>query len=184
MNLHILICGGWVDNNMNITYNMNTTGVVLVLCISCSLSVAGSFFGGFINGTEPHFLKVIEADKAKEIYSLAVKLREKHKNELSKFSNPGPGGSDLDEDEYDEYKKITDKLKEETRDSFFCKKAIAFDIKGSKKVRDNYQTNVFTLDGTKRKKDIYEKYIGSNDVEESERMPIELLFQICMNSNT
>ena len=135
MNLHILICGGWVDNNMNITYNMNTTGVVLVLCISCSLCVAGSFFGGFIDGTEPHFLKVIEADKAKEVYSLAVKLREKHKNELSKFSNPGPGGSDLDEDEYDEYKKITDKLKEETRDSFFCKKAIAFDIKGSKKVR-------------------------------------------------
>ena len=75
--------------------------------------------------------KTAEADKAKEVYSLAVKLREKHKNELSKFSNPGPGGSDLDEDEYDEYKKITDKLKEETRDSFFCKKAIAFDIKGT-----------------------------------------------------
>ena len=59
-----------------------------------------------------------------------------------------------------------------------------FDIKGNKKVRDNYQTHVFTLDGTKRKKDIYKKYIGSNDVEESERMPIELLFQICMNPNT
>jgi hypothetical protein len=53
--------------------------ILFVMCaLSCCTSSAGGvggFLGGFIPGTEPHFLKVTEADKMKEIIEGFVKSR-------------------------------------------------------------------------------------------------------------
>ena len=39
--------------------------IVLGLCCCSSFSVAGGWFGGFIPGTDPHFVKTTKLDKVK-----------------------------------------------------------------------------------------------------------------------
>jgi hypothetical protein len=44
---------------------MAAIGVVLALCCCSSSASAGGFFGGFIPGTDPHFVKTTKLDKVK-----------------------------------------------------------------------------------------------------------------------
>jgi hypothetical protein len=65
--------------------------IVILLGLSCcsSLSAAGGWFGGFIPGTEPHFLKTIEAPLMKKLDKKIQKLTQK-RNDMGNFGPEGP----------------------------------------------------------------------------------------------
>ena len=95
---------------------MALVGVLALCCLSSSAS-AGGFFGGLIPGTEPHFLKVTQADKMKEIVD----------GELCKVVKENTN----------------------TEGNFNGKSALS-----------KYSSSVFTLNGSKNKKDLFEQYVG------------------------
>ena len=156
---------------------MAAIAAVVGLCCCSSLSAAGGWFGGFISGTKPHFIKVTDAEKVKELYALAVEIHEKNKKELSKFPAKE---NELNEDERAEYTEIRAKQDAEVRDSDFCKKLKEFDMTAARKVRDDYQLDVTTLGGTKMKGDVFGEYIGSKETLEGERRQVDDLFKICL----
>ena len=88
--------------------------IVILLGLSCcsSLSAAGGWFGGFIPGTEPHFLKAVEAPLMKKLVKEIEKLTKLREG----MGNFGPGGPTNDEDK----KKLSDFF-ERVRNSDTCK---------------------------------------------------------------
>lgn len=138
--------------------------VLLALCCLSSSAGVGGLFGGFIPGTEPHFLKATEADKMKEIVKGFVKHTKEGKEKLKKFPDPGPDMSGLNGEERVEYMKIARDHMQELRDGEFCKvvKENTTDEGNfiGKSALKNYSTDVFTLNGSKNKNVIFEQYAG------------------------
>lgn len=91
---------------------MAAIGVVVGLCCCSSFSAAGGWFGGFIPGTEPHFLKTVEAPLMKEVVEKIEELT-KEKDDMGNF---GPGGPTNDEDK----KKLLDFF-EKVKNSDVCR---------------------------------------------------------------
>jgi hypothetical protein len=137
---------------------------LLALCCCSSSASAGGFFGGFIPGTEPHFLKATQADKMKEIVEGFVKYNKEGKEKLEKFPDPGPDLSGLNNEERVEYMEIARDHTQELRDGEFCKivKENTTDEGNfnGKSALTNYSSSVFTLNGSKNKKVLFEQYVG------------------------
>ena len=131
--------------------------IVLVLCcLSSSAGVVGGFFGGFIPGTEPHLLKTLNAPKFKKIVE-GLKIYKADQDEYEKkFA-----------DDDDERLRVLKNSKDKLRVSDTCDRAR--EIIGSeennkfKPIYRDYPDDIFTLDGTKRKDDVWEKAIGIDD---------------------
>ena len=142
---------------------MALVGVLALCCLSSSAS-AGGFFGRLIPGTEPHFLKVTQADKMKEIIEVLVKHTKEGKEKVSKFPEPGPDLSGLNEEERVEYKQIAKDHMQEFRDGEVCKvvKENTNDEGkfNGKSALTKYSSSVFTINGFKNKKDIFNQYVG------------------------
>ena len=74
---------------------MTTVIITLCLCSSFTASLGfGAFSQGVIPGTEPHYLKVIQADRAKKVFDPIKPVISEYKNELAK---PGSYGFDRKE---------------------------------------------------------------------------------------
>ena len=142
---------------------MALVGVLALCCLSSSAS-AGGFFGGLIPGTEPHFLKVTQADKMKEIVEGFVKSTKEGKEKLEKFPDPGPDMSGLNEEERVEYMEIARDHMQESHDGEVCKVVKEnTNTEGKfngKSALTKYSTNVFTLNGSKNKNVIFDQYVG------------------------
>ena len=85
---------------------------LLTLCCCSSSASAGSYMGGLVSGTEPHFLKTIEAPLMKELVEEVEKLIQE-KGDLGNFGPDGPGDEE-------EKKKLLDFF-EKVRNSDTCK---------------------------------------------------------------
>ena len=142
---------------------MALVGVLTLCCLSSSAS-AGGFFGGLIPGTEPHFLKVTQADKMKEIVEGFVKSTKEGKEKLEKFPDPGPDMSGLNEEERVEYMEIARDHTQELRDGEVCKVVKEnTNTEGKfngKSALSKYSSSVFTLNGSKNKNDLFNQYVG------------------------
>ena len=91
---------------------MAAIGVVLGLCCCSSLASVGSYMGGLVSGTEPHFLKNVEAPLMKKLVEEIEKLT-KEKDDMGNF---GPGGPGNEEDK----KKLLDFF-EKVKNSDVCR---------------------------------------------------------------
>ena len=142
---------------------MALVGVLALCCLSSSAS-AGGFFGGLIPGTEPHFLKVTQADKMKEIVEGFVKYNKEGKEKLEKFPDPGPDLSGLNDEERVEYMEIARDHTQELRDGEVCKVVKEnTNTEGKfngKSALTKYSSSVFTLNGSKNKNDLFNQYVG------------------------
>ena len=72
--------------------------VIITLCLCSSFSASlgfGAFSQGVIPGTEPHYLKVIQADRAKKAFDPIKPVVTEYKD---KFTEPGSDGFDRKED--------------------------------------------------------------------------------------
>jgi len=119
--------------------------VLLALCCLSSSSVVGGFFGGFIPGTGPHYLKVTGLGELGKYESLRTRLI----NTLKPIDGEDEKKAKIEEfrvsnsDEIDEYCAAIKKFAEQTA------------YKGP--------TTVFTIDGTKTDRELVTQTLGSND---------------------
>ena len=159
--------------------------VCAMSCCSSSVSGIGGFVGGFIPRTEPHLLRVTEADKMKKIVEEFVELDEKKKDQLSSFPDPGPDLSILSDEQRVEYIDIVRQFADDLRDGDLCKTVKdATDEDGNfigKKVLKEYVDTVYTLDGTKSKGDVFNEYIGIGD--QISKSDIDNYTRICTASD-
>jgi|SRR6056300_573921 predicted PolB exonuclease-like 3'-5' exonuclease len=141
--------------------------VCAMSCCSSSVGGVGAFITGFIPRTEPHLLRVTEADKMKKIVEEFVEQDEKKKDQLSSFPDPGPDLSILSDEQRVEYTDIVRQFADDLRDGDLCKTVKDLtDEYGNfigKKVLKEYADTVYTLDGTKSKDDVFNEYVGIGD---------------------
>ena len=113
---------------------MAAIAVVLGLCCCSSFSAVGSYMGGLVSGTEPHFLKTVEAPLMKELVEEIEKLT-KEKDDMGNF---GPGGPENEEDK----KKLLD-LFEKLKNSDICRTMKEKDFKS--KITDYKSSMILRL---------------------------------------
>ena len=87
-------------------------GLLALCCCSSSVS-AGSYMGGLVSGTEPHFLKTIEAPIMKELVEEVEKLTQEKDDMDKTMTDPSGPGTD------EEKKKLLDFF-EKVRNSDTC----------------------------------------------------------------
>ena len=108
---------------------------LLALCCCSSSASAGSYMGGLVSGTEPHFLKTIEAPLMKELVEEVEKLTQE-KDDIEKTMDPtGPGDEE-------EKKKLLDFF-EKVRNSDTCKTMREKDFKS--KITDYKSSMILRL---------------------------------------
>ena len=107
---------------------------LLALCCCSSSASAGSYMGGLVSGTEPHFLKTIEAPLMKELVEEVEKLTQE-KDDLGNFGPGGPGDEE-------EKKKLLDFF-EKVRNSDTCKTMREKDFKS--KITDYKSSMILRL---------------------------------------
>lgn len=146
---------------------MAAIAVVLGLCCCSSFSAAGGWFGGFIPGTEPNFLKAMNATEWKEIIDELKVMTEKRNEETKEFEKGGPDGVDLSAEERQEMMNVMKNHMQELRDSDTCKKIKELiDTRENnkyKKTMSDYPDDIITLSGSKRKQDVFESAVGIDD---------------------
>ena len=132
--------------------------IVIFLGISCcsSLSIAGGWFGGFVPGTEPHFLKTVEAPLMKKIVKEVEKLT-KTKDAMGNF---GPDGPTNDEDK----KKLLEFF-EKVKISNTCKTIKEKDFKS--KITDYKSSMILRLPAFKsiQKEQLLKSYLHGDDAD-------------------
>ena len=144
-------------------------GLLALCCLSSSAS-AGGFFGGLIPGTEPHFLKKMNATEWKKVIDDLKVMTEKRNEGTKDFKEGGPGGTDLSTEERQEMKNVMINFMQELRESETCKNVnkLLDGTRESNKFKDtmsSYPDDIFTLSGSKRKHDVWENAIGLDGVD-------------------
>ena len=115
---------------------MAAIGVVLGLCCCSSSVSAGSYMGGLVSGTEPHFLKTIEAPIMKELVEEVEKLTQE-RIDIGKFNTTtGQPGTD------EEKKKLLDFF-EKVKNSDTCRTMREKDFKS--KITDYKSSMILRL---------------------------------------
>jgi hypothetical protein len=134
---------------------------IIALCFCSSLSAAGGWFGGLIPGTEPHFKNEMNATEWKKIVDDLKVMTEKRKEEMKELDEKaGPDLSGLSADERVEFIMMAKNHMQELRDSDTCKKV------NDNKFKDTltaYPNDIFTLSGSKRKREVWESAVGIDD---------------------
>lgn len=162
---------------------MSAIGIVLGLCCCSSLSAAGGWFGGFIPGTEPNFLKEMNATEWKKIIDDLKVMIKKRKEETKEFEKGGPGGTDLSAEERQKMMDVLKKYMQELRDSDTCKKVneLLDGTRESNKFKDTlsaYPDDIFTLSGSKRKHEVWESAVGLDD--DFPKQELDGALEVCM----
>jgi hypothetical protein len=161
---------------------MAAIGVVLGLCCCSSFSAAGGWFGGFIPGTEPNFLKAMNATEWKEIVDDLKVMTKKRNEETKDFKKGGPGGTDLSPAERQEMMNVMKNHMQELRESDTCKKVNELiDTRENnkyKKTMSDYPDDIITLSGSKRKQDVFESTVGIDD--DFPKQEFDSAVEVCM----
>ena len=138
---------------------------IIALCFCSSLSAAGGWFGGFIPGTEPHFLKEMNATEWKNIANDLKVMNEERKEEMKELDEKaGPDLSGLSADERVEFMMMAKNHTQKLRESETCEKAK--ELLDGNKFKDTltaYPNDIFTLSGSKRKREVWESAVGIDD---------------------
>ena len=138
---------------------------IIALCFCSSLSAAGGWFGGLIPGTEPHFKNEMNATEWKKIVDDLKVMTEKRKEEMKELDEKaGPDLSGLSADERVEFIMMAKNHMQELRDSDTCKKVN--ELLDGNKFKDTltaYPNDIFTLSGSKRKREVWESAVGIDD---------------------
>ena len=147
---------------------MAAIAVVVGLCCCSSFSAAGGWFGGFIPGTEPNFLKEMKATEWKKIVDEMKVMNKKNKEETKEFEKGGPDGADLSAEERQELMNVLKNHMQELRDSETCKKVneLLDGTRESNKYKDTfsaYPDDIITLGGSKHKHEVWDSAIGLDD---------------------
>jgi hypothetical protein len=136
------------------------TTVLIVLCLCSSLSssaVAGLFTGGVIPNTEPHYLKVIQADRAKAVFDPIKPVISEYKD---KFTKPGSDGFDKKEDvKIEDIKSfVEEKVGKEKCKLMIRELTEVLELENNES--DKPPSTVFSLSGNKEKSGILYEYMG------------------------
>jgi len=136
------------------------TSVIITLCLCSSFSASlgfGAFSRGVIPGTEPHYLKVIQADRAKEAFDPVNSVIPEIKD---KFIEPDGASMKIKEDV--KIEDIKTFMKEKVG-----KEKCDFMLKELNEVNElinieskNPPSTVFTLSGNKEKSGILYEYMN------------------------
>ena len=136
------------------------TTVLIVLCLCSSLSssaVAGLFTGGVIPNTEPHYLKVIQADRAKAVFDPIKPVISEYKD---KFTKPGSDGFDRKEGVTVEDIKsfVEEKVGKEKCELMIRELTEVNELANNESNKP--PSTVFSLSGNKEKSGILYEYMG------------------------
>jgi hypothetical protein len=138
---------------------------IIGLCVCSSLSAVGGWFGGFIPGTEPHFLKEMNtAEWKKVVDDLKVRVEKRNEDMGEMTEKAGPDLSGLPAEERVEFMMMAKNHVQELRESETCEKAK--ELLDGNKYKDTlsaYPDDIFTFSGSKRKVDVLESAIGLDD---------------------
>jgi len=140
--------------------------VVVGLCCCSSLSVVGGWFGGLIPGTEPHYLKTIEASEFKNNLESLEEMWNNYKNT---FLN-----DDLENKPDVSVKDMEMAVSDFNYDS--CEnylQSLSNTNKNMSAYASSPQQKIITLSGSKRGADVLYTYLGTT------RKKISLLDDIC-----
>jgi hypothetical protein len=130
---------------------------LLALCCCSSSTSAGSYMGGLVSGTEPHFLKTIEAPLMKELVEEVEKLTQE-RDDIEKTMDPtGPGDEE-------EKKKLLDFF-EKVRNSDTCRTMREKDFKS--KITDYKSSMILRLPTFEsiQKIDLLKSYLHGDDAD-------------------
>ena len=160
--------------------------VCAMSCCSSSISGIGGFFGGFIPGTEPHFLKVTKAKEMKEIVAELKNFTNDHETQIkTRFPNADPDMSNLSAEDRAEYITMAKEKLSSLRNGEICVKVKdATDEDGNfigKKVLKEYADTVYTLNGTKSKDGVFNEYVGVDD--QISKSELDEYMRICTASD-
>ena len=139
---------------------MSAIGIVLGLCCCSSLASVGSYMGGLVSGTEPHFLKNVEAPLMKKLVEEIEKLT-KEKDDMGNF---GPGGPGNEEDK----KKLLDFF-EKVKNSDVCRTMKEKDFKSTV---DGYEwTDILRLPAFEyiQKEQLLKSYLHGDDADATDK---------------
>ena len=142
--------------------------VCAMSCCSSSVSGIGGFLGGFIPGTEPHFLKVTKAKEMKEIVAELKKFTNDREAEIkTRFPNADPDMSNLSIEDRAEYITMTKENMSNLRNGEICVKVRDNTDENGKLMGqtelNEYSDKVFTLNGTKGKNKLFREYVDGFD---------------------
>ena len=131
---------------------------LLALCCCSSSASAGSYMGGLVSGTEPHFLKTIEAPIMKELVEEVEKFTQE-KDDIGTF-NTTTGGPETVEDK----KKLLDFF-EKVKNSDTCKTMREKDFKS--KITDYKSSMILRLPTFEsiQKIDLLKSYLHGDDAD-------------------
>jgi hypothetical protein len=151
---------------------MAAIGVVLGLCCCSSLSAAGGWFGGFISGTKPHFIKTVKISEIADIVKGLKTYKEEDKEYKKKAVDEAEKENvmDLNDEQKLELVRILKIGAENLRAGAhggICDKVKEMygSIEENKyqPIVDEYPDDIFTLSGSKRKKVVWENAVGLDD---------------------
>ena len=151
---------------------MAAIGVVLGLCCCSSLSAAGGWFGGFISGTKPHFIKTVKISEMTDIVKGLKTYTEEDKEYKKKAVDEAEkrNAMDLNDEEKLELMRILKISAENLRAGAYGKTCDKVkELFGSTEenkyqpIFKEYQDDIFTLSGSKRKNEVFEEEIGIDD---------------------
>ena len=151
---------------------MAAIAAVVGLCCCSSLSAAGGWFGGFISGTKPHFIKTVKISEMADIVKGLKTYKEDDKEYKKKAVDEAEKENvmDLNDEQKLELVRILKIGAENLRAGAhggICDKVkeIFGSIEENKyqPIFKKYPDDVFTLSGSKRKKDVWEVAVGIDD---------------------
>jgi hypothetical protein len=146
---------------------MAAIGVVLGLCCCSSSSAAGGWFGGFIPGTEPHFLKEIGAPEFKKNLESLEEMWNNYKNTFlddNLENKPDVSLKDMELAASDfNYNRCENYLQ-----------SLSNTNKNMSSYGSSQQQKIMTLSGSKRGADVLYTYLGTT------HKKVSLLDAICM----
>ena len=135
------------------------TSVIITLCLCSSFSASlgfGAFSQGVIPGTEPHYLKVIQADRAKKVFDPIKPVISEYKNE---FAKPGYGFNMKEGVTIEDVKSFVEEKIGKEKCGLILRELN--EVNGLTKIESNKPpSTVFSLSGNKKKSVILYEYMG------------------------
>jgi hypothetical protein len=138
---------------------MTTVIITLCLCSSFTASLGfGVFSQGVIPGTEPHYLKVIQVDRAKKVFDPIKPVIQEFKD---KFMEPNGGGQKKEGVTREDVKSFVEEKIGKEKCGLILREIN--EVKKLTKIESDKPpraSTVFSLSGNKEKNDIFYDYMN------------------------
>ena len=136
------------------------TSVIITLCLCSSFTASlgfGAFSQGVIPGTEPHYLKVIQLDRAKKVFDPIKPVIQEFKD---KFMKPNGGGQKEDITKEDVKSFVEEKIGKEKCGLILREINEVKELSKIESDKPPRASTVFSLSGNKEKNDIFYDYMN------------------------